>query len=74
MVIDLASYRRRKAQPRCTVADEQQELVCVNWEPMRILRPEALAAIAALASPQLPETDEDLADFQALAYALASQV
>lgn len=74
MVIDLAAYRRRKAQPRWTAAEEEQDLACVNWEPVQILDMRAMAAIAALASPALPAGEEDVAAFQALAYALATQI
>lgn len=77
MVIDLAAYRRTKARPQWTAADAEQELVCVNWQPAHIVPVAAVAPVTPLASPALPPectTDEDLAAFQALAHALATQV
>ncbi|MGE5524439.1 MAG: hypothetical protein ACM3SS_12050 [Rhodospirillaceae bacterium] len=75
MVIDFAAYRRKQVQHPSWVTDAvQQELVCVNWEGARVITVKPVDPVAPLASPPLPTTDEDLAAFQALAYALATQV
>jgi len=77
MIISLDEYRRKKAQlAPVAVADEQQELLCVNWAPSRIIPVERLVPAPPLASPALPgdEKDEDLEAFRSLAYALATQI
>ena len=77
MVIDLAAYRRTKVRAHWTAADAEQELVCVNWKPARILSVAAVAPVKPLPSPALPPecaSAADLAAFQALARALATQI
>lgn len=75
MIISLDEYRSRKTQ-RAPVADEQQELMCVNGAPSRIIPVERLVPAPLLASPALPDDgkDEDLEAFRSLAYALATQI
>jgi hypothetical protein len=74
MVIDFAAYRRKQVQPSWLTDAVQQELACANAGPARIITVKAIAPVAPLQSPPLPSHDADLAAFQALAYALASQV
>jgi hypothetical protein len=74
MVIDFAAYRRKQVHPSWLTDAVQQELVSANWEPACVITVKAVAPVAPLQSPPLPTDDEDLAAFQALAYALASQV
>jgi hypothetical protein len=73
MIIDLAAYRRSRARPQPMACDVEQELICVNWQPARVLaaRP---TPVPPLPSPALPETDEELIAFAPLAYALATQI
>jgi hypothetical protein len=74
MVIDFAAYRRKQVHPSWLTDAVQQELVCANSEPARVITVKAVAPVAPLKSPPLPTDDEDLAAFQALAHALATQV
>lgn len=74
MVIDFAAYRRKQLPPSWLTDAVQQELVCANSASARIITVKAIAPVAPLQSPPLPADDEDLAAFQALAYALATQV
>jgi hypothetical protein len=75
MVIQLDDYRKARAARLPALRVEEEELLCVNWNP-------AFGAIALSCyrtpqelSPELPEENATVQpDFMTRVYALASQI